>query len=138
MYNNQNLGHNQHHINPQANPLGMHMTGGSGNIIQAPAHINHNEIPMPNMNAHIMSAPNIMPQTYGGPLHNMGPPTLGPMANPPVVSQMNMQNTQNANLLNNPRAVSMNNFFSTLNINDRPMESKKVMVRNIAEEIPDL
>lgn len=95
MYPNQNLGHNQH-INTAVNPLGMHMTGGPGNIISAPAHINVNEIPMPNLNIHHMHQPNIMPQTFGGPMH-MGPPTLGPMANPPMVSQMNMPNPQNAN-----------------------------------------
>jgi hypothetical protein len=59
-----------------------------------------------------------------------------PMGIVPVNNGLAMQHP-GGNILNNPRAASINNFFNTININER-QESKKVMVRNIAEEIPDL
>ena len=59
-----------------------------------------------------------------------------PMGVVPVQNGLAMQHP-GGNILNNPRAASINNFFNTININER-QESKKVMVRNIAEEIPDL
>ena len=74
---------------------------------------------------------------------DMGRPAIiAPPMNMPIgatgLAQINNGlGIQQQNILNNPRANTINNFFSTININER-QESKKVMVRNIAEEIPDL